>query len=172
MAFAIFLPLRATILNDIVMNRGSTLKETQEWFLKNGEKVAPHDYSVASMHSLWTPRTIGGHNVSIGEIFIGHLSDGGELPDASWFIEQGVVFFTLEDWGISRYSGFDWPTRMHRLIRRHCILLDTFRGWPPDPRWFPDHGFAAPTSSPRALFGPTIQIYMLQPHLLPRNSDG
>ena len=166
-AVAVFLPMRATILNDYVMTRPCTLTKAQQWFIQNAERVVRPGYRVASLHSLWTPRTVGGDDLSIGEIFVRHSSDESKLPDPVWFIQQGVVFFTIENWGVSRYGPFPWPARILRLVRRHCILVDTIKGWPPEPRWLPDHGFAAPKIGPQTYFGPTTEIYILQSHLLP-----
>jgi len=170
-ALALFLPARAALLNDYLMTGPCTLAKTQEWFVRNGDCVAKPGYRVASLHSLWTPRTAGGRDLSIGEIFLRHTRDMESLPQPAWFIRQGVVFFTVESWGIARYSNFEWPARMLRLIRKHCILVETIKGWPPEPRWLPDHGFAAPKIGPKTYFGPTTQIYMLHPYLLQASAD-
>lgn len=166
-ALAAVLPARATLLNDCLMTRPCTLTRVQDWFIRKGERAGAKDYRVASLHSLWTPRTVGGNDLSIGEIFLQHARTGEDMPDPAWFIEQGVAFFTVENWGVTRYCSFEWPTRTLRLIRQHCILVETVQGWPPLPDWFPDHGFAAPRVDPGTYYGPTTEIYMLQPHLLP-----
>ncbi len=168
---AVFLPARATLLNDYLMTRPCTLTKVQEWFTRNAERVAGPGYRVASLHSLWTPRTVGGRDLSIGETFLLHARNKKSLPDPTWFVEQGVVFFTVEKWGITRYCNFEWPARMLRLIRQHCVLVETIHGWPPEPRWFPDHSFAAPKIGPKTYFGPTTEIYMLKPYLIQPNAD-
>jgi len=170
-ALAVFLPARGALLNDYIMTRPCTLAKVQEWFMRNGGRVARPGYRVASLHSLWTPRTIGGRDLSIGEIFLRHAWSGESLPDPAWFIGQGVVFFTVESWGIKRYCSFEWPARMLRLVRLHCVLVETIEGWPPEPLWFSDHGFAVPKVGPKTYFGPATEIYMLRPYLIQSSAD-
>ena len=165
-ALAVVLPARATLLNDYLMTRPCTLTRVQDWFIRSGEHAAGDGYRVASLHSLWAPRTVGGRDLSIGEIFLQRARAEQSMPDPAWFIEQGVVFFTVENWGVSRYCSFEWPASMLRLIRRHCALVDTVDGWPPQADWFPDYAFAAPRVGPTTYYGPTTEIYMLQPDLL------
>ncbi|HUT03194.1 MAG TPA: glycosyltransferase family 39 protein [bacterium] len=164
---AILLPARATLLNDYVMTRACSLARVQEWFIRNGEPVGGVGYRVASLHSLWTPRTVGARDLSIGEVFLERLKNQENLPDPAWFLEQGAVFFTIERWGVGRYSGLDWPDRMLGLIRHYCVLVDTISGWPPDARWFPNSGFAAPEVGPDTFFGPTVEIFILKPAFPP-----
>ena len=166
--FAILLPARATLLNDYLMTRACSLAKLQEWFIRNGERVGGAGYRVASLHSLWTPRTVGGRDLSIGEVFVECMKNHKRLPPPGWFLKQGAVFFTIERWGVARYSSLDWPGRMLGLVRHYCVLVHTVRGWPPDARWFPDSGFAAPAIGPDTFFGPTVQIFVLRPAFCPR----
>ncbi|MCD6326408.1 glycosyltransferase family 39 protein [bacterium] len=160
--FVIMLPLRAALLNDYLMTRKSTLAKTQEFLLANGERLAGRGFGVASLHSLWTPRTIGGKEVSIGEMFLRGSADGTRLVKPEWFVEEGFRVFTLESWGLRRYGGFEWPARLIALVQRYCVKVYEAPGWPPEPCWFPSHSFSAPKIDARTCFGPTIEVYLLR----------
>lgn len=171
-ALAIALPARAALLNDYLLTRPCTLSEVQRWFIRNAERLAGPDYKVASIHSLWTPRSPGQVEFSVGDMFLKSSFDGSQLPDPTWFVEQGVVFFTIETWGIERYGANEWPGRIIRLIRQHCFLVEVIEGWPPNPRWFPDFSFASPEVGPNTYFGPTTEIYVFEPNRIRSAATG
>jgi len=166
-AIAIALPARATLLNDYLLTRPTTVQAVQNWLLENAQAYAGPNFKVASLHPLWTPRTTHGREVSIGELFIQSKTTATPPPQPSWFLQQGISIFVVENWGVRRFGRFEWPSKILGLIRRHCRPIFSVEGFPPSPYWFPSTPFAVPNLTPSTLFGPTTRIYLFDNNSLP-----